>query len=83
MTWGSGQGPSTAAFLQECGLAHLVERVGHLSISQLSGLLISDYPSVGVVQMADKQALYKALQANKQQRPSPQLTPQPSSGGGR
>ncbi|PSC68800.1 kinesin-13A-like isoform X1 [Micractinium conductrix] len=66
--------PATSQWLDERGLGHLTRAIGHLSLSQLKALLLSDYERVGVASLADRQALFRALQL----APSPQLSPQPS-----
>ena len=69
---------ATAEWLEAAGLGGLTERVGHLTLQQLRGLLISDFERFGVTDMGDKQKLFRALQITKTNSPSPQLTPQPS-----
>lgn len=79
---------STAAWLESQGLAHLCGRLGSLSLERLQALMISDYASLGVTSMSDKQKLFKALQsagrgtgAPTPPLVSPQLTPQASATG--
>lgn len=78
---------TTADWLRAAGLGTLETRVGHLSLSQLRSLLISDYDRHGIKDMREKQRLFRALNdlrpanyADAAPSPPQQLTPQPSGG---
>ena len=77
---------SAAHWLQGVGLPQTVcLKLSHLTLGQLRSLMLSDFERFGIVEMAEKQQLFRALQQVKNRATatppshSPaDLTPQPS-----
>lgn len=74
---------SAAQWLQAAGLPRaLCSKLSHLTQAQLCSLMLSDFERFGIVDMAEKQQLFRALQQVKNRTPpshSPaNLTPEPS-----
>ena len=76
---------TTVQWLEAAGLSpDTCAKVASLSLGQLRRLMISDYERYGVRDMAEKQRLFRVLQASHVGTPpstSPQLTPQHSGPG--